>query len=115
MTMHNALHPKSNVDHLYILRKEGSRRLQGVEEMVNLTNLGLENYVKESREFLLTTARSVDIDLLEPIQETTIEAKKQKREERTIFWEDGHGMANLCAKLRKWAVKIDGSCCEIGL
>ena len=115
MPMHNAFHPKSNVDHLYILRKEGSRRLQGVEEMVNLTNLGLENYVKESRECLLTTARSVDIDLLEPIQETTTEAKKQKKEERTIFWEDGHGMANLCAKLRKWGVKIGGSCCEIGL
>ena len=83
--MHNALHPKSNVDHLYIPRNEGSRGLQGVEETVNLTNLGLENYVKESRERLLTAARSVGIDLIEQIRETTIEAKKQKKEERTIL------------------------------
>ena len=81
MTMYNALHPKSYVDLLYIPRKEGGRRLQGV---VKLTNLGLENYVKESRERLLTAARSVDIDLIEPIRETTIEAKKQKKKERTI-------------------------------
>ena len=43
---------------------------------------------KKSRERLLTAARSVDIDLIEPIQETTIEAKKQKKKERTISWEE---------------------------
>ena len=88
MTMHNALLPKSNVDGLYIPRKEGGRGLQGVEETVNLTNLGLENYVKESRERLLTAARFVEINLIEPIRETTIEAKKQKKEERTISWKE---------------------------
>ena len=81
MTMHNVLHPKSNVDRLYIPRKEGGRGLQGVEEAVKVTNLGLENYEKDSRERLLTAARSVDIDLTEPIRETN-EAKKQKEEER---------------------------------
>ena len=79
--MHNVLHPKSNVDRLYIPRKEGGRGLQGVEEAVKVTNLGLENYEKDSRERLLTAARSVDIDLTEPIRETN-EAKKQKEEER---------------------------------
>ena len=88
MTMHNALHPKSNVDRLYIPKKEGGRGLQGGEEAVKLTNLGLENYVRESRERLLTAARSVDINLIEPIRETTIEAKNQKKEERTISWEE---------------------------
>ena len=62
--------------------------MQGVEEAVKLTNLGLDNYVKESRERLLTAARFVDIDLIESIRETTIEAKKQKKEERTISWEE---------------------------
>ena len=57
MTMHNALHPKSNIDHLYIPRKEGGRGLQGVDETVKVTNLGLENYVKESKERLHTGAR----------------------------------------------------------
>ena len=86
--MHNVLHPKSNVDRLYIPRKEGGRGLQGVKETVKVTNLGLENYVKQSRERLLTAARSVDIDLIEPIRKTTIVAKKQTKEERTISWEE---------------------------
>ena len=58
--------------------------MQGVKKTANLTSLRLENYVEESREHLLTAARSVDIDLVEPIQETTIEAKKQKKEEIII-------------------------------
>ena len=90
MTMDNSFHPKSNVDRLYIPRKEDGRGFEGVKEIVNLTNLGLENYVKESRERLLTLARSVDIDLIEPIRETTIEATKQKKEERTISWEESN-------------------------
>ena len=56
--------------------------------MVKVKNLGLENYGKESRERLLTASRPADIDLIEPIQETTIEAKKQKKEERTVSWEE---------------------------
>ena len=53
-----------------------------------MANLGLENYVKESRERLLTAAISVDIDLFEPIRKTVIEAKKQKKEEITISWNE---------------------------
>ena len=86
--MHNALHSKSNIDRLYIPRKECGRGLQGVNETVKVTNLGLENYLKESKERLLTAARSVDIDLIEPIRKTLIEAKKQKKKERTISWEE---------------------------
>ena len=62
--MNNALHPKSSVDPLYIPRKEDGRRLQGVNETVNVANLGLENYVKESREDFLAAVRSVDINRL---------------------------------------------------
>ena len=88
MTMHNAIHPDSNVDRFYIPRKEGGRGSQCVEETVKLTELGLENYVKESRERLLTATRSVNIDLIEPIWKTTIEAKKQKKEEIKTYWEE---------------------------
>ena len=63
MVLQNALHPKSNVDCLSVPRKEGGKGLQGVEGTVNLTNLELENNLKESRERLFTVARSVDIDL----------------------------------------------------
>ena len=36
---------------------------------------------------MLNAARSVDIDLIEPIQQTTIEANKQKKKERTTYGE----------------------------
>ena len=51
MKMHD--HPKSNVHYHYIPRKEGSRRLKGINEMANLAIMKLENYVKESTEHLL--------------------------------------------------------------
>ena len=86
--MDNELYPKSKVDCLYTPRKEGGRRLQGVEETVHLTNLGLDNYVKESKERQFTAARSVDIDLTQPIRKTTVKTKKQNKEERTISWEE---------------------------
>ena len=107
MTIHNEPHPKSNVDHLYIPRRKGGRELQGVEETVNLTNLGLEYYLKDSRERLLNVARSVDIGLIEPIRQTTIEAKKQKKDERKISWEENKScIASLYNKLRKWGIRI---------
>ena len=37
---------------------------------------------------MLTAAGSVDIDLIDAIRETTIEAKKQKKKERIISWEE---------------------------
>ena len=88
MTMHNALHLKSYIDRLYIPRKEGGRGFQDVEETVEVTNLELENYVKESKERFLTAASSVDIDLTKPTRKTTFKAKEQKKEERTISWEE---------------------------
>ena len=62
--------------------------MQGGKETVNLTNLELENYVKESRERLLTAARYVDIDLIEPAQETKIEAEKQKKVLENVLLKD---------------------------
>ena len=41
---------------------------------------------RKSRDRLLIAARSVDIDLIEPIREITIEAKKQKEEKKTTLW-----------------------------
>ena len=63
--------------------------MQGVEETINLTNLELGNYVRESREILLTAVTSLDIDLIEPIRETTIETKnheKEENKEKDIAW-----------------------------
>ena len=35
MTVHKALHPRDNVDRLYVLRKEGGRGLASIEDSVD--------------------------------------------------------------------------------
>ena len=51
--MYGALHPKSNVERLYIPRKEGGRGLISIEDCVELAIKGLEVYVHESKERLI--------------------------------------------------------------
>ena len=52
-TTYGALHPKSDVDRLYILRKEGGRGLISIEDCVELAIRGLEVYVRRSEERLI--------------------------------------------------------------
>ena len=55
-TMYGALHPKSDVDSLYIPRKEGRRGLMSIEDCVELAIRGLEVYVHGSEERLILAA-----------------------------------------------------------
>ena len=45
LVMNRALHIRSNVDRLYIKRKEGGRGLMSVEECVRAEEAALEEYV----------------------------------------------------------------------
>ena len=56
-TIYGALHPKSDVDRLYILRKERGRSLISTEDCVELAIRGLEVYVQGSEEKLLEETR----------------------------------------------------------
>lgn len=76
MEMRNALHLESLVDCLYIPRKEKARTLSGIEEIVNVSSLGLEIYLKEITEHLLVVRRTMDNDSIEISQDTVLEAKK---------------------------------------
>ena len=60
-TIYEALHPKSDVDRLYITRKEGGRRLISTEDCVELAIRGLEVYVHLSKERLIQAARGDNI------------------------------------------------------
>ena len=62
-TIYGALHPKSDVDRLYIPRKEGG--LISIEDCVELAIRGLEVYVHGSEERLIQAARRDKIDGLE--------------------------------------------------
>ena len=55
-TMYGALHPKSDVDRLYIPRKDGGRGLISIEDCVELAIRGLEVYVHGSGERLIQAA-----------------------------------------------------------
>ena len=64
-TIYGALHPKSDVERLYIPRKEGGRGLISIEDCVELAIRGLEVYVHGSEEILIQAARGDKIDGLE--------------------------------------------------
>ena len=64
-TIYGALQPKSDVDRLYIPRKEGGRGLISTEDCVELAIRGLEVYVHGSEARLIQAARGDKIDGLE--------------------------------------------------
>ena len=53
MTMNGCLHPRGNVDRLYVARKEGVRDFISCEECVNVEVQNLDNYLSESEECML--------------------------------------------------------------
>ena len=61
MTLYGALHPKSDVDRLYLPRKVGGRGLIGCESCINTEVNSLEWYVKNSIEPLLVAVRHGNI------------------------------------------------------
>ena len=66
-TIYRGLHPKSDVDRLYIHRKKGGRGLISIEYCVELAIKGLEVYVHGSEERLIQATRGDKIDSLEAV------------------------------------------------
>ena len=75
-TIYGVLHPKSDVDRLYIPRKEGGRALISIEDCVELAIRGLEVCVHGSEERLMQTAREDKIYGFEAVSVL----KRSKRE-----------------------------------
>ena len=80
LTMHKGLHPRSNVDRVYIPRSEGGRGLQSVEDIIELAILGLQRYVQDSDERLIAAARGNEQKEFETEKELK-EKKKNTRKE----------------------------------
>ena len=83
-TICGALHPKSDVDKLYIPRNEGGRGLISIDDCVELAIKGLEVYVHWSEERLIQAARGDKIDGLE----ATSVLKRSKKQKRLEDWEE---------------------------
>ena len=81
-TMYGALHPKSDVDRLYIPRKEGGRGLISIEDCVEVAIRGFEVYVHGSEERFIQAARGDKIDRLEAASVL----KRSKQEKRLEDW-----------------------------
>ena len=59
--MHKALHPRDDIDRLYISRKEGGRGLASIEDSVNAWIQRLEDYIQKHDGRLITDIKN-DID-----------------------------------------------------
>ena len=79
-TICGTLHPKSDVDRLYLPRKEGGRCLITIEDCFELVIRGLEVYVHASEERYIQAARRDKIDVLEAAS-VLKRSKKEKRED----------------------------------
>ena len=58
MTMHEALHPRDDVDRLYVSRKKGRRGLTSVEDSVDASIQRLGDFRENCRGRLITPMRN---------------------------------------------------------
>ena len=82
MTMHKALHPRDDVDRLYVSRKQGGRGLASIEDTVDVSIQRLEDYIEKHERGLITIIR---IDTDNTINERMTTTRKQKWEEKQLY------------------------------
>ena len=82
MTMHKALHPRDNVDRLYVSRKEGGKGLASIEDSIDASIQRLEDYMEEHERGLITTIRN---DTDNTIDNRMTTSRKQKWEKTTLW------------------------------
>ena len=78
MTMHKALHPRDDVDKLYVSRKKRGRGLASIDVLIQ----GLEDYKEKHKGVLITTIRNETDNTMD--NRMTIN-KKQKWEEKQLY------------------------------
>ena len=82
LTMHKALHPREDVDRLYVSRKEGGRGLASTEYSVDASIQRLEDFIQKHDEGLITAIRN-DIDNTGDNRMTI--TRKQKWEGKQLY------------------------------
>ena len=82
MTMHKVLHPRYDVDRLYVSRKDGGRGLASIEDSVDASIQRLEDYIEKHERGLITAIRNnTDNTIDDRITTTT----KQKWVEKQLY------------------------------
>ena len=83
LTIHGALHTRSNVNRLYLPRREGGRRLISVEDAINTEERNINVYISQIPERLLKAAwKRKNADEIE----TPKEYKERMKRKRTEDW-----------------------------
>ena len=82
MTMHKALHPRDDVDRLYVSRKEGGRELASIEDSVDASIQRLKDYIKKHDGVLITATRSKTENTMNNRMTIT---KKEKWEGKQLY------------------------------
>ena len=83
MIMHKALHPKNDVDRLYVSRKERGRRLASIEDSVDALIQRLEDYIEKHEGGLITAIKNDSDNTMTNRMTIT---RKQKWKEKTTLW-----------------------------
>ena len=82
MTMHKALHPRYDVDRLYVSRKEGGRGLASIEDSVDASIQRLKDYVQKHEGILITAIRNDNDNTIDKRMTIT---RKQKWEGEQLY------------------------------
>ena len=82
VTMHKALHPRDDIDRLYVSRKKGGRGLTSIEDSVDESIQRLEDCIQKRRGRLITATRN-NTDNTWTNRTTT--NRKQEWEEKQIY------------------------------
>ena len=82
MTMHKALHPRDDVDRLYVSRKQGRRGFASIEHNVDTSIQRLEDYIKKRGGRLITATRNNTDNTSNKRTKIT---RKQKWEEKQLY------------------------------
>ena len=83
MTMHKALHPRHDVDRLYVSRKEGGRGLASIEDNVDASIQRLEDYIQKHDGGLITAIRNDSGNTVDNRMAITRETKMGRK---TTLW-----------------------------
>ena len=82
MTMHKALHPRDDIDRLYVSRKEGGRGLASIEDSVDASIQRFENSIGKHERGLFTAIRNDTDNTM--VNRMTI-TRKQKWVEKQLY------------------------------
>ena len=87
MTINGMLHPRADVDHLYLPREQGGRGLIGIDDCVRLEESGLATYVQASTEPLLLAVMNEGLPM-KGKTENSKQLKERKKVERAQWWKN---------------------------